>query len=215
VSGKTLIVATGNIHISDNIEYADPNSDLLAVVALGDYDLEGNLISGGNIYFGDPVFGTTYTVSAFMFAGNNFLYNVSSTDPDYYQRPETGFNVFGNWVAINEVSVIRDWYETGHWETGGRWVWRWPDGWVWETYEEWVWDDEWKPTYFDPESASWTDVQDDLPLSEEELDHLRHYQMKVTYDERICDPETQPPGLPQGYGTGSIFSGFTHWEEIA
>jgi len=38
--------------------------------------------------------------------------------------------------------------------------------------------------------------------------------MKVTYDERIRDPETQPPGLPQGYGSGSIFAGFTDWEEI-
>jgi len=52
-----------------------------------------------------------------MFAANNFLYNVDSTDPDNYQRPETGFNVYGNWVAINEVSIIRDWYETGHMET--------------------------------------------------------------------------------------------------
>jgi len=211
VSGKTLIVATGDIHISDNIEYADDES-LLALVALGNYDeITGELISGGNIYFGDPEFGTTYTVSAFMFAGNNFLYNVSSTDPDDYQRPETGFNIFGNWVAINEVSVIRDWYETGHMETQTVW-------WPWPPHEEEVWvSDGWNPAYFDlgaGENGEWKD-EDNHSLTEEELSRLRHYQMKVTYDERIRDPETQPVGLPQGYGSGSIFAGFTDWEEIA
>ncbi len=135
VTGKVVIVATGNIHISDNIEYADDES-LLAVVALGEYDeITGDLISGGNIYFGDPVFGTTYTVDAFMFAANNFLYNVDSTDPGNYQRPETGFNVYGNWVAINEVSIIRDWYDDGEWETRRRW--NRTQG-RYEYYEEWV-----------------------------------------------------------------------------
>jgi len=210
VSGKATIVATGHIHVGDNIVYADDES-LLALVALGNYDEEGELISGGNVYFGDPLFGTTYTVSAFMFAGNNFFYNVGSTDPDDYQRPDTGFNIFGNWVAVNEVSVIRDWYETGHWET--RWVRRPRPG-----HEEDVWvSDGWNPAYFDLEAGeggAWKDVEDDHILAEEELGLLRHYQMKVTYDERIRDPETQPPGLPQGYGSGSIFAGFTDWEEI-
>ena len=57
-----------------------------------------------------------------MFAANNFLYNVDSTDPDNYQRPETGFNVYGNWVALNEVSIIRDWYQTGPMATETTWV---------------------------------------------------------------------------------------------
>jgi len=199
VSGKVLIVATGNIHIGDNIKYAD-NESLLALVALGSYDEDGNLTYGGNVYFGDPRFGTTYTVDAFMFAGNDFLYNVGSADsPGDYQRPDTGFNIFGNWVAVNEVSVIRDWYDAGHYNDHGRWV------------------EDWKPAYFDPgagENGEWKDVEDDDPLTEEELGRLRHYQMKVTYDERIRDPETQPSGLPQGYGSGSIFAGFTEWEEI-
>ena len=204
VSGKALIVATGDIHISDNIEYADDES-LLALVALGNYDGDGNLISGGNIYFGDPEFGTTYTVSAFMFAGNNFLYNVNSTNPDDYQRPETGFNIFGNWVAINEVSIIRDWYDGGQMET--RWN---PRRHRWET----VWVEDWNPAYFDLDAGEWKDIEDEHILTEEELGRRRHYQMKVTYDERIRDPETQPVGLPQGYGSGSIFAGFTDWEEI-
>jgi hypothetical protein len=213
VSGKATIVATGHIHIGDNIVYGDSTEggDLLALVALGTYDADDNLTYGGNVYFGDALFGTTYTVSAFMFAGNNFLYNVNSTDPDDYQRPDTGFNIFGNWVAVNEVSVIRDWYETGHWES--QWVW-----WPWPGHWEEVWvSDGWSPAYFDleaGENGEWKDVGDDHILTEEELGNLRHYQMKVTYDERIRDPETQPPGLPQGYGSGSIFAGFTEWEEI-
>jgi hypothetical protein len=36
--------------------------------------------------------------------------------------------------------------------------------------------------------------------------------MQVTYDERIWNPETQPPGLPRG--TGSIFGGMVGWAEV-
>lgn len=215
VSGKALIVATGDIHICDNIEYADPENDLLGLVALGKYDGAGNLTTGGDIYFGDPRYGTTYTVSAFMFAGNDFLYNVDSVSGEY-QRPETGFNVFGNWVGINKVSIIRDWYDAGHYET--RWSW-WRGGY----YQVWV--PDWNPAYFyitnsltgEGEWRDWENKDDpeNPPLEGQQLASLRHYQMKITYDERIRNPQTQPPGLPQGYGSGSIiFAGFTGWEEV-
>ena len=59
VNGEVTIVATGDIHICDNIEYANEDS-LLGLVALGTYNESGELVSGGNIYFGDPRFGTTY-----------------------------------------------------------------------------------------------------------------------------------------------------------
>jgi len=74
LNGKATIVATGNIYICDNTVYAN-NESLLGLVALGEYDSGDQLVSGGNIYFGDPRFGTTYTVSGLMFAGNDFLYN--------------------------------------------------------------------------------------------------------------------------------------------
>jgi len=72
--------------------------------------------------------------------------------------------------------------------------------------------DRWAIEYH-TETEVWRDLEDEHILIDEELDHLRHYQMKVTYDERIRDPETQPKGLPQGYG-GSIFAEATDWEEI-
>ena len=77
IDGKVTIVATGDIHISDNIKYADKES-LLGLVALGKYDGSGELVNGGNIYFGDPRYGTMYTVSALMFAADSFLYNTDS-----------------------------------------------------------------------------------------------------------------------------------------
>ncbi len=49
-------------------------------------------------------------------------------------------------------------------------------------------------------------------LSSTEIGSIRHYQMQVSYDERIRDPATQPPGLPRG--SGSIFGGMIGWEEI-
>lgn len=45
-----------------------------------------------------------------------------------------------------------------------------------------------------------------------EIGSLRHYQMKITYDDRVRTQDTQPPGLPRGKGT--IFGGLKYWEEL-
>ncbi len=187
VDGKVTIVATGDIHISDNIEYADSDS-LLGLVALGEYDGSGQLISGGNIYFGDPRFGTTYTVSALMFAADSFLYNTDAVSRDTAE-PETGFTINGNLNALNQVSIQQDWYD--------------PDG-----------GGVARPAYFDPSigSGEWVDLETGVLLSATEINSVRHYQMIVNYDDRIRSPETQPPGLPRGGGT--IFNGVTNWEEL-
>ena len=185
LNGKATIVATGNIYICDNTVYSNSES-LLGLVALGEYDGSGQLVSGGNIYFGDPRFGTTYTVSGLMFAGNDFLYNTDSVTGDA-QEPETGFTVNGNFAAINQVSVWRDWYS--------------PDG-----------TGDAKPAYFDTSTGQWIDTNDGSVLTATEINSLRHYQMIVNYDDRVRNPETQPPGLPRGGGT--IFNGVTNWEEL-
>ena len=185
LDGIVTIVATGDIHISDNIEYADSGS-MLGLVALGTYD-GGQLVSGGNVYFGDPRFGTTYTVSALMFAANNFLYNTDSVTGGSGE-PETGFSVYGNLSALNQVSINRDWYDPGG--TGDP-----------------------KPAYFDPGTGLWVDLGTGAALTSGEIDSLRHYQMQITYDERVRTVDTQPPGLPKGNGT--IFAGLTQWEEFA
>jgi hypothetical protein len=186
VDGKVTIVATGNIHLSDNIKYADSES-LLGLVALGKYDSWGNLISGGNIYFGDPRYGTMYTVSALMFAANNFLYNTDSVSGGS-EEPETGFSVYGNFTALNQVSVNRDWYD--------------PDG-----------GGKTRPARFDPSGGGqWVDVETGAALTTAEVKSLRHYQMKLDYDDRVRTLDTQPPGLPRGQST--IIAGLENWEEL-
>ena len=195
IDGNATIVATGNIYICDNTKYADDES-LLGLVALGEYDAAGQLTSGGNIYFGDPRYGTMYTVSALMFAGNDFLYNTDSVTGQAGE-PETGFSVYGNFAAMNQVSIRRDWYdaEVGSGRGYGRGR------------------TEARPAYYDPDTGQWIDLEDGSVLSSSEIDSLRHYQMKVDYDARVRDIGTQPPGLPKGAGT--IFNGITRWEELA
>jgi hypothetical protein len=191
VDGQATIVATGNIHICDNIKYADSNS-LLGLVALGKYDIAGNLISGGNIFFGDPVYGTMYTISAMMFAANDFLYN---TDPISRRsaEPTTGFTVIGNFAAMNKVVVERDWYNAGGGGFGGSSM---------------------KPARYNSATSQWVDAETVpvIALTPAQVTGLKHYQMIVNYDARVRNQETQPPQLPRG-GT-RIFAGFSHWEEL-
>ncbi len=186
VDGKVTIVATGNIHISDNIKYEDSGESVLGLIALGKYDASGQLVSGGNVYFGDPRFGTMYTASGLMFAANNFLYNTDSVTGGS-EEPETGFSVFGNLNALNQVRIERDWYD--HDGTGDA-----------------------RPAYFNPTTDQWVDLETGDVLSSTEINSLRHYQMAITYDDRVRIQETQPPGLPRGKSI--IFGGLRFWEEL-
>jgi hypothetical protein len=184
VDGKVTIVATGNIHICDNIKYADTSS-MLGLVALGKYDASGQLISGGDFFFGDPIYGTMYTVSAMMFAANDFLYNsaVATRKPE---EPTSGFTVTGNLSALNSVSIERDWYTDAT--------------------------NNCKPARYNPATGQWVDSGTGTVLTSTEVSSLRHYQMIVNYDDRVRSRETQPPGLPKG--TGVIFEKLTNWEEL-
>lgn len=194
VDGTVTIVVTGDIHISDNIKYADSDS-VLGLVAVGRYDDSGQLLSGGNIYFGDPRYGTMYTVSALMFAADSFLYNTDSVTGDAAE-PTSGFSVYGNLNALNQVSIERDWYDDDG--TGNA-----------------------RPAFFDTSfredddddnDGRWVDQETGVELTDDEIGSIRHYQMMVTYDDRVRTQNTQPPGLPRGKGT--IFGGLKFWEEI-
>jgi len=187
VDGKVTIVATGDIHISDNIKYADSES-MLGLVALGKYDGADQLTSGGNIYFGDPRFGTLYTASALMFAADSFLYSTDSVTRGT-EEPTTGFTVYGNLNALNQVSIERDWYDSGRRRRRIA-----------------------KPAHFDSSTGQWVDLETGVALTATQIDSLRHYQMKVTYDDRVRTQDTQPPGLPRGKGT--IFGGLKGWEQV-
>ena len=193
IDGKVTIVVTGNIHLSDNLEYYDSDT-MLGLVALGKYDENGNLVSGGNIYFGDPVYGTLYQAAGMMFAANDFLYNtdpISATSAE----PGSGFIINGSLIALNQVKIERDWYTESTTGSGYFKV------------------DIRKPCYYDPKSGKWFDTISKGALTLEQEATIKHYQMVLNYDDRVRSPETQPLGLPRGEGT--IYEGLCNWQELA
>lgn len=95
---RITIVASGNIYISDNLFLKDPANDGVALIALKD----SKVADSGNIYFGDPTFGTLQQMSAFMYAENNFL------DNNMDATGSAVVTVNGNMTAGNEVNINRD-----------------------------------------------------------------------------------------------------------
>jgi hypothetical protein len=199
ISGTATIAASRDVHISDNIQYATAN-DLLGLVAAGTYNSSGQLQSGGDVYFGDPNYGTLYTADAFMLAANNFYYNTSSTDPSFQNEPDTGFQVYGNYAAMNQVNVYRDWYHYPVTNGSGR-------NQVISYFTN--------AARFIPGTNRWQDVVSGNFLSSSQTNTLRHYQMIVKYDERIRNQATQPPGLPGlQSGTNGIYKEIYDWQLI-
>ena len=91
-------VVKGNIYISDNIFYNQANQDGLAMIAMKDPSVSDS----GNVYFGDPTFGTLEYMDAFMYAENNFYdNNLSATG-------SARVTVHGNMTAGNQVNINRD-----------------------------------------------------------------------------------------------------------
>ncbi len=137
-----------------------------------------------------------YVVSAMMFAANDFLYNA-----DHISRmtaePTTGFTVTGNFSAMNKVVVERDWYTVSSTSHGNR---RGGAG------------SASAPARYNSATGQWVDSETGNVLTSTDISSLRHYQMIVNYDDRVRNPETQPPMLPRG-GT-KIFAGFSNWEEL-
>jgi len=95
---QATFVVKGNIYFSDNVMYHDKNKDGIAFIAMKDKAVADS----GNIYFGDPVFGTLERMDAFMYAENNFLdTNLSATG-------SATVTVNGNMTAGNQVRINRD-----------------------------------------------------------------------------------------------------------
>ncbi len=95
---RITLVVKGNIYFSDNVLYRDPDRDGVAFVALKD----GAHEDSGNIYFGDPTFGTLERMDAFMYAENNFYDNNLSASGS------ARVTVNGNMTAGNQVRINRD-----------------------------------------------------------------------------------------------------------
>jgi len=95
---RITLVVKGNIYFSDNVLYKNPTSDGVAFVALKD----AAHTDSGNIYFGDPTFGTLERMDAFMYAENNFYDNNLSASGS------ARVTVNGNMTAGNQVRINRD-----------------------------------------------------------------------------------------------------------
>jgi hypothetical protein len=96
---QVTFVVKGNIYISDNILYQANSQHGLAMIAIKD----SKYTDSGNIYFGDPSFGTLERMDAFMYAENNFLDNNLSASGS------AKVTVNGNMTAGNQVKINRDW----------------------------------------------------------------------------------------------------------
>jgi hypothetical protein len=104
---KVTFVVKGNIYFSDNVFYKNKNKDGIAFIAMKDEKEKDS----GNIYFGDPVFGTLEHMESFMYAENNFY------DNNLDEKGSAEVEVFGNMTAGNQVLINRD-YGTQHSKLG-------------------------------------------------------------------------------------------------
>ncbi|MEQ1894814.1 MAG: hypothetical protein ABL998_19910, partial [Planctomycetota bacterium] len=99
---QVTFVVKGNIYFSDNVYYSDKNYDGVAFVAMKD----SAVTDSGNIYFGDPKFGTLERMYAYLYAENNFLdTNLSATGSAMVE-------LYGNMTAGNQVKINRDYSTT-------------------------------------------------------------------------------------------------------
>lgn len=100
---QITFVVKGNIYFSDNFFYEDDDKDGVAFIAMEDPDVEDS----GNVYLGDPEFGTLKRMNAFMYAQNNFYdYNLDASG-------SARVEIYGNMTAGNQVLIERD-FGTSH-----------------------------------------------------------------------------------------------------
>lgn len=99
---NVTFVVKGNVYFSDNFFYDNPDESGVAFVALSDPEVEDS----GNIYFGDPSFGTMQYAEAFMFAENNFY------DNNLDASGSTNVAIRGAMTAGNHVDIQRDYLKS-------------------------------------------------------------------------------------------------------
>lgn len=95
---RITFVVKGNVYFSDNLFYDDPTMDGVAFMALADPDVPDS----GNVYFGDPVFGTMRFAESLMFAENNFY------DTNLDAAGSSQVKIRGNMTAGNQIAIKRD-----------------------------------------------------------------------------------------------------------
>jgi hypothetical protein len=94
---RVTLVVRGNVYIADNLFYNDNETTGLAIIALKDPIIPDS----GNIYFGDPRFGTLLSMSSFMYAENNFY------DNNLDAQGSKKVTLKGTMAAGNKVAISR------------------------------------------------------------------------------------------------------------
>lgn len=98
---QVTFVVKGNIYMSDNVYLDDSEHDGIAFIAMTD----PTVADSGNIYFGDPTFGTLSHMSGYMYAENNFY------DINLPAEGSETVHLEGNMTAGNQVLIERDWVD--------------------------------------------------------------------------------------------------------
>ena len=98
VPTKVTFIVKGNVYFSDDVTTIDHATDGVAFIAIKD----SNEKDSGNIYLGDPHYGTVEMLETFLYAENDFIdYNL---DEDGSKE----VTIKGNMTAGNRVAIERD-----------------------------------------------------------------------------------------------------------
>lgn len=95
---RVTFVVSGNLYISDDLLLDDEALDGLAFITLVDPAVPDS----GNIYFGDPRWGTLELMHAYLYAENDFY------DNNLDRKGSREVVVHGNMTAGNHVAIERD-----------------------------------------------------------------------------------------------------------
>ena len=95
---KVTFVVKGNIYFSDDVHIEDDSKDGVAFIAIDDPAEPDS----GNVYFGDPRYGTLSYMHSWIYAENNFY------DNNLDASGSKTVTLEGNMTAGNHVSIMRD-----------------------------------------------------------------------------------------------------------
>ncbi len=95
---QVTFVVKGNIYIADNFFYDNEKKDGVAFIAMKD----SKVPDSGNIYLGDPEYGTLKSMSGFLYAEEDFYdFNLDETG-------STKVELHGNMTAGDQILIDRD-----------------------------------------------------------------------------------------------------------
>ena len=118
---QVTFVVKGNVYISDNLFLLNKNKDGALFIAMRDTNVQDS----GNVYIGDPVFGTVKTMETFLYGENDFIdENLNAAGSQY-------FSIEGLMSGGNQVAINRDYYVPPTWKwqkQKGKWVKVWVPG---------------------------------------------------------------------------------------